>query len=415
LTFKTFILNVTHLPLLFRSAAEITAAAVYELFPLIEILDARASSAGFVCDLYFPHPVHPQTISMIEERIRQIVREKRPIRTLEMVPVSAPGLLQSLGFRGQAERLGESEGLVELVQIGSFHNLSPGPHLKNTAELAAFKLLSIEFLESKVIRIRGSASPSKKELREFLKKQELYAACCHQKLGAGLWVDLDGAVIWQGQGLRLKGQVVEFLKRRLFLDAVEVAGSPKLGEDRFEFHSEILKKIGGSFRSIAEVWTRFNEKEGGDTGLFEPGEEGIVQLSVYPRIEDLQAKLISSLQSIGKTLNILGFNYCLELACRKRVEKGFLEFLKAAEESLGVGFEVREEGKPLQAEFLVEDALGRRWSAVTLKQTKKEPKNEKGSSPYIIEASVEKITALLIERYLLKMNCEELIDMMVQL
>jgi len=411
-------LNVTHLPLLFRSAAEITAAAVYELFPLIEILDVKASSTGFICDLYFPHPVHPQTISMIEERVRQIVREKRPIRTLEMVPVSAQGLLQSLGFQGQAERLGESEGLVELVQIGSFHNLSPGPHLKNTAELAAFKLLSIEFLESKVIRIRGSASPSKKELREFLKKQDLYAARCHQKLGAGLWVDLDGAIVWQGQGLRLKGQVVEFLKRRLFPEAVEVAGSPNLEGDRFGFHSEVLKKIGGSFRSIAEVWTRFNEKEcwgAGDAGLFEPDEEGIVQLSVYPRIEDLQTKLISSLQSIGKTLNILGFNYCVELACRKRAEKGFLEFLKAVEESLGVGFEVREEGKPLQVEFLVEDALGRRWPAITLKQTKKGPRNEKEGLPYIIEASVEKITALLIERYLLKMNCEELIDMMVQL
>ncbi len=38
-----------------------------------------------------------------------------------------------------------------------------------------------------------------------------------------------------------------------------------------------------------------------------------------------------------------------------------------------------------------------------------------GSGRKFVEASVEKITALLIERYLSKMNCEELIDMMVQL
>lgn len=398
--------------LLFRSAAEITAAAVYELFPLVEVLDAKATSSGFFCDLYFPHPVHPQTISMIEERIRQVVREKRPIRTLEMVPVSAQGLLRSLGFLSQAERLEGEEGLVELVQIGSFHNLSPGPHLKNTAELAAFRLLSVEPLEGRIIRIEGCASGSKRDLKDFLKKRTLYEACCHQKLGAGLWVDVEGQIVWQGQGLKLRNQVIEFLKRQLFAGATEVAGTFDLEGDRALFHGEISKKIGGS-SAIAEVWTRFREEVGPGEGLFEPAEEAIVQVSSFFRDEDLRGKLISSLQSIGKTLNILGFNYCLKLIGRKRterkaIEKVFLEFLSAVET---LGLEVlEEEGKAPQVEFLIEDALGRRWPAVVVRRTK-----TKEGSVCVIEASVEKITALLIERYLLKMNCKELIDMMVQL
>ena len=73
-----------------------------------------------------------------------------------------------------------------MIEIGPFHDLSPGPHLKNTAELAAFKI-SLETLPDQVFRITGWCHESKEELKHFLKKLDQYID--PQQLGEqmGLW------------------------------------------------------------------------------------------------------------------------------------------------------------------------------------------------------------------------------------
>ncbi|MCE5315762.1 MAG: hypothetical protein LLG04_00160, partial [Parachlamydia sp.] len=88
-----------------------------------------------VCDL-FPHPVHPDTLALLEQKMKQIVSEARAIRVLEMVPVSASALLKKEGHEEQSAELDEMEGaeaLVEVIQMGSFHQLTSGPCLKSTA------------------------------------------------------------------------------------------------------------------------------------------------------------------------------------------------------------------------------------------------------------------------------------------
>ena len=80
-----------------NTAAQIASAAVFELFPSIRFLAVQEISWGFSCEMIFPHPVHPELHFQIEEKMRQIVREKREIRDLEMVPFSARELLKSRG------------------------------------------------------------------------------------------------------------------------------------------------------------------------------------------------------------------------------------------------------------------------------------------------------------------------------
>src|SRR3990167_776706 len=146
------------LEVLKRTAAEIAAAAVYELYPDVELLGGEATAIGFFYDFVFPHPIH---LHIIEEKMKQIVREKRVIRTLVMVPFSASELLKSQGHYAQAEKL-SGEELVEVIQIDSFHGLSKGPHLNNTVELTAFKI-KVESLPEKRMRIIGWCHRSKDE------------------------------------------------------------------------------------------------------------------------------------------------------------------------------------------------------------------------------------------------------------
>lgn len=314
-----------------RTAAEIAAAAVYEIYPDVELWGGGETSTGFHYDFYFPHPVHAH---LIEERMRQIVRERRPIRTLEMVSFSAKELLKKEGHAARAEEL--EEGLVEMIQIGAFHDLSPGPHLKNTAELAAFKI-AVETLPDRGLRINGWCHNSKDELKKFLKKLERYTE--HPRLGEkmGLWK----GEIWLPRGLERRQLLIDSLKQHWFEGALEVAGP--LEGDRTARHRTLGKP------KVAEVWTH---------------PEAGMQVSFFGRPE---SEMISSLQSIGKTLTILGFDHSTVPS--------------------GVG----------GVDFLIEDELGRKWPVVQLKRVSRE-----GSLAvdFYFAAAVERILALLLEQNL---------------
>ncbi len=267
----------SELEVLRRTAAEIAAAAVYELYPNVELLGGFATDTGFLYEFVFPHPIHQH---LIEEKMRQIVREKRPIRTLEMVPFSASELLRAQGDRDRAESIG-MEGLVEVVRIGSFHDLSPGPHLKNTAELHAFKI-KLESLGEKRMRLTGWCHRSKEELKQFLKQLDRYIEPYQMGESMGLWKE----DVWLAAGLKLKEKLIQFLRKEWFEGAHEISGPPS--DDPFELHRKQKQP------KVAEIWSGGHRKTH-------------IQVSFFMEMK-------SCLHLIAKTLTILGFDHALSPA-----------------------------------------------------------------------------------------------------
>ncbi|PIS03112.1 MAG: hypothetical protein COT85_03550 [Chlamydiae bacterium CG10_big_fil_rev_8_21_14_0_10_42_34] len=321
-----------------RTAAEIAAAAVYESYPDVELWGGGETPTGFSYDFYFPHPIHAH---IIEEKIRQIIHERRPIRTMEMVSFSAGELLKSEGHHARVSEL--EEGMVEIIQIGSFHDLSPGPHLKNTAELAAFKI-SAKPLPDKGMRLTGWCHNSKSELKEFLKKLNNY--CEPEQLGEkmGLW---KGGV-WLSEGLKMRQHLIQFLKKQWFQDAFEIAAPA--GGDRTTLHRSFEKE------KVAEFWS-------------EGFQETHLQISFFDQSEE---DMISCLQSIGKTLTILGFDHSTSLKGRV-------------------------------TDYVVEDGIGRSHTILQVKRT-----SRKGSPTvdFCINGVVEKMLFLLLEKNLMMVELE---------
>lgn len=322
-----------------RTAAEIAAAALIEAFPNIELLGGGETPSGFFYDFHAPFSVH---LSLIEEKMRQIVRDKKPIRTLEMLAFSASEMLESEGQTARAEAI-EDEGLVEVIEIGSFHDLSPGPHLKNTAELAAFKI-SLETLPEQVFRIIGWCHQSKDQLKHFLKKLDQYIE--PQQLGEqmGLWK----GDLWLPAGLRKRQQLIQFFRKQWFVHAFEVAGPYQA--DRIELHRGTKKG------KVAEIWS----PSSGETNI---------QISFFNQPEE---EMISCLQSIAKTLTILGFDHSTVPSGR-------------------------------ETDYLVEDGLGRNQPVVRVKRISK-----KGSPAvdFCFTVVVEKILSLLLEKNLVMVELE---------
>jgi hypothetical protein len=322
-----------------RTAAEVAAAAVYELYPDVRLLGGGETSTGFYYDFYFPHPIHAH---LIEEKMKGIVREKRPIRTLEMVAFSAAELLKSQGHFSRLDEL-DQEGLVELIQIGSFHDLSPGPHLKNTAELAAFKIIA-ELLPENGMRVVGWCEYSKQELKKFLKVLDEYNEPIQVGERMGFWK----SSIWLPPGLKMRQELIQFLKKMWFANGLEISGPES--EDRIDLH----RSLGVS--KVVEVWGPAPH-------------ETHMQISFFGASE---GEFISSLQLIGKTLTILGFDHSI-------VHNG------------------------RESDYLVLDGLGRSHPLVHVKKVSK-----KGSSvvDFCITTVVEKILFQMLEKNLMMVKLE---------
>lgn len=367
-----------------RTAAEIAALALIEGYPDVELLGGGDSTWGFYYILRFPHEIHPEFHFQLEERMRQVVREKRAISDLEMVPFSASELFKSLGHKKKAKEILEYDGLVQVVRIGSFIDQAFGDHLSNTSELPAFKVFPVERISETEIKITGLACESKEGLKNFLKLWVSYERERHEIRGdiEGLWERGNGGWVWLSKGLALRDKIVSFFKAGLSPQGAEIKIVGNC--NRRATYKKLLDQ--GKIPCLVEVVAKESDPQE-EFGLLES------PLSENLEIVTQQENLISSLQLIGKTLNMLGFGYSIRIAGSGRGEKGF-KILFGALEELGWEGEVSLGDDPeAQINFLVADGLERKWSAATVVV-------DRINRILLLQIPVERNLALLLEQRL---------------
>jgi hypothetical protein len=181
--------------------------------------------------------------------------------------------------------------------------------------------------------------------------------------------------------------VCTLLREHLFQGALEI--SLNTDESRDLLHFKVAEQFDST--ALAEIYSEPSSLFDPETGLF-GGSGGVkVQVSRFPPGGKWKENVISSLQLVGKTLNILGFQHRLRLKGRRRSEKSaaaLLQILKAQEREVELYPEGMPEDGALRLEWMVEDQLGRSWPAISLEIT---------ARGLFILASVERLVALLIE------------------
>jgi len=238
-----------------------------------------------------------------------------------------------------------------------------------------------------VYRLSGCAFPSKEELKQFLKQLRDYPEKSHCKIGLkkSLWSFLDGQVVWLPAGIEKRRETIELIRTHLFEGALEVSLSSS--DDRTAAHRQLAKEMGHG--KIAEIYTEAALSWDPETGLFAGDGGTSIRVSQAVASGDWRAKVISSLQMTGKTLNILGFEHRLRFCGRKRSGKGVQALLQTLD-SQGMDVEMlpEEPGGP-RLDYLVGDRLGRQWAALSI---------ELAAQGIFITASVERLVALLLEK-----------------
>lgn len=351
--------------------------ALKEIFPDLSLISRDQSQSGFSCTFLFPHAVHPELSFQIEEKIRSILQENREVKEFEMVGSCARAYAKDHGLSKRVKEI-EGDGLFTFIQIGSYIDLGEEGYEDDLSLLKNFKVFEPKELEKGKVQFSGAVFSDKGRLKDFLKRVKKYPKTRHEVLGEslGYWVQNPKGLIFLKKGIEERERVQNLIKQNLFLDSFEVESEPKS-----PIHPELLKAFNVS--AILEVAHVKRGKEGGEgEGLFE--KEGFTEILVTTFLENTN----SLLQSIGKTLNILGFSYDLVCSFKKRAAKESRFILKELER-LGWRSEISEgETKGYELTFLVQDGLGRQQKAIELSF----------HGQYVtVQAGVERNMALLLE------------------
>lgn len=127
----------------FELASKCLASALQSLFPAVSIQKAFGSPSGFCCTFDSPVIITPEQYPYIEQKIRDLIKVNE-IQFFEMVKKSAIEFLHFHGRKRKAQQLkGWSEGLIELVKVGSFVDVLERP----TKECSSLKF-KIIFLQT---------------------------------------------------------------------------------------------------------------------------------------------------------------------------------------------------------------------------------------------------------------------------
>src|SRR5437762_4061948 len=211
-----------------HSSAHLLAAAVLELFPETKLGHGPATDSGFFYDFFRPTPFTPEDLEKIEKKMQELVEHDLPYAR-EFLP-RGEGLER---FKSEGdfmkchfiEQFTAPDEKISIYRTGKFQDFYRGPHIPYTGKIKAFKLLSIagaywlgDEKNAQLQRIYGTSFYSKKELEEFLRRQEEEKKREHRVLGKQLDLfsiqDLagPGLIFWHPKGGIMRKQMEDWMR-----------------------------------------------------------------------------------------------------------------------------------------------------------------------------------------------------------
>src|SRR5437868_29313 len=211
-----------------HSSAHLLAAAVLELFPETKLGHGPPTDTGFFYDFYRPTPFTPDDLLKIEKKMAELVQQDIPYAQ-EFLPRNE-GLEK---FKGEGdfmkchfiEQFTAPDEKISIYKTGKFLDFCRGPHIPSTGRIKAFKLLTIagaywlgDEKNPQLQRIYGTSFYSKKELDEWVHRQEEAKKRDHRVLGKQL--DLfsiqelagPGLIFWHPKGGIIRKEMEDWMR-----------------------------------------------------------------------------------------------------------------------------------------------------------------------------------------------------------
>jgi len=249
-----------------HSSAHLMAEALQELYPGMKFGIGPAIENGFYYD------VDPRTavikegdLATIEAKMVELAARKELIVRNDISKAEALKKFEDKGDEYKVELISALEdGTITLYSQGNFTDLCRGPHLPNTGEIKAIKLLSVagaywrgDEKRKMLTRIYGITFPKKKMLDEYLILLEEAKKRDHRKIGKELELFTfsemvgKGLPLWLPRGTALRLRLEDFLKKIQRRFDYEQVMTPHIGNKQLYVTSGHYAKYGkDSFQPI---------------------------------------------------------------------------------------------------------------------------------------------------------------------
>ena len=250
-----------------HTSAHLMAEALQELYPGIQFGIGPAIENGFYYDV-MPAAgtvIKESDLAAIEKKMAELVAKKEPVVRQDISKADALKMFEERGETFKCELINDLEdGTITLYTQGAFTDLCRGPHLVNTAEIKAVKLLSVagaywrgDEKRPQMTRIYGISFPKKKMLDEYLVLMEEAKKRDHRKIGKELELFAfseavgKGLPLWLPNGTALRLRLEDFLKRIQKRFGYQQVMTPHIGQKELWVTSGHYAKYGkDSFQPI---------------------------------------------------------------------------------------------------------------------------------------------------------------------
>ena len=419
-----------------HTSAHLLAEALQELYPGIQFGIGPAIENGFYYDVM---PAEGQVISdadfaTIEQKMLELKAKKEPVVRAEISKADALKMFHAKGQEYKCELIEDLEdGHISTYTQGIFTDLCRGPHLSNTGDIKAVKILSVSAAywrgdekRPMMTRIYGITFPKKSMLDEYLALLEEAKKRDHRKIGKELELFMfsdmvgKGLPIWLPKGTQLRLRLEDFLKKiqkrygyqqvitphigskQLYVtsghwdhygkDSFQPITTPEEGEVYMlkpmncPHHCAIFKNSPKSYKDLpfrcAEFGTVYRYEQSGELhGLTRVRSFTQDDAHIFCREDQVKSEFIRVMENINiifKSLNFDKVEAQISLRDPNNHEKyvGSDELWAHAENAIReackeMGLNATEvEGEAAfygpKLDFMVKDAIGRRWQLGTI-------------------------------------------------
>lgn len=409
-----------------HTSAHILAQAVKRLYPTARCAIGPAIENGFYYDFEFDFPFGEEELVQVEAQMREIVKESLCFQVYQPEREEALAYLREKGepYKVEmAETLPETERITFYRQ-GEYVEFCAGPHVSNTCQIKAFRLLSVagaywrgDEKNKMLTRIYGVSFPKASQLEAHLKMLEEAKLRDHRKLGKelGLFAILEegpGFPFFLPKGMVLKNLLTDYWREIHAREGYQEIATPmmlnrELWEtsghwehyrdnmyttriDNTDFAIRPMNCPGGMLvyqskpRSYRELPLRLgelglvhrHEKSGQLHGLMRVRCFTQDDAHIFMTEEQVTGEIQNVVRLIDQVYSCFGFSYHIELSTRPKDSIGTNEewetataALENAVRSMGMSYTVNPGDGAFygpKLDFHLRDSIGRTWQCGTI-------------------------------------------------
>lgn len=411
-----------------HSTSHILAYAVRELFgDAVKFAIGPTIDDGFYYDFDLNGQTFtPEDLKKIEKKMEEIIKKKLPFEKSELSIADAEKKMSGQPYKLELikDLAAGGETTVSFYTVGDFTDLCRGPHVENTKELGAFKLMKIAGAywkgseKNKMLqRIYGTAFETKDQLVDYLKLLEEAEKRDHRKLGKELGLisfhdEGPGFPFFKPKGMVIWNELLNYWREMHAAAGYDEIKTPimlsqHLWEtsghwanyrenmyetiiDETKFAIKPMNCPGGflmykedmhSYRELPLRWGEIglvhrHELSGVLSGLFRVRAFHQDDAHIFMRPDQIKDEILGVLNLVDKMYATFGLTYTLELSTKPEKAIGSDEAwematngLTEALNSTGKEYEINEGDGAFygpKIDIKIKDAIGRTWQCGTI-------------------------------------------------